>query len=337
MSFETGKRENETSLEQERIEASYAQMQKDIELMQRGSKYERSVEDDREILTSPEGEKFTIRKITKPEDPVIEKLYPLLRTRFTEEETDTPETIRDAISTHWGAYHIIEDADGNVLTHSCVGLLDLKNPEGSPEPKEGILFVGYILNDPNFHKPDLAREIFQSVYKDTLADAKSRGIGIKGITGESVERVEPLANMAGLSRIYFENRQGDIQELPFECPPINWNYETGEPLQDPTPEHLIVKLMDDKKTMDVQEILSMVWSIYEENYVFPATVIPSPDARQNNRQAVLQFYNKLKESLDGAKDGRLFTMSLRERRKKARELQGQGKKVIEVEIPNDEE
>jgi len=330
------RREPELDPGQEKIEESYRQMQKDINFMAEGSEYERVVEADKEIITSPEGEKFTIRKITDPEDPSIEKIYKLLEKRFDEEEIDTVETIRDAIATKWGAYHVIEDVEGNILTHTCVGLLNLENPDNRPEEREGILFVGYILNDPAFHKPDLGREIMHSVYKDTLQEAKSKNMGVKGIVGESVERVEPLANMAGLKRVYFEDGDGNVNELPFECPPINWDKDTGEPLEAPTPEHLIIKLMDDRQSLSIDEVLSMVWTIYKQNYIFPETVINSPQARERNHKVVFEdYYNKLKSSLSKAGSSQLFMMSLRERRKKAKELKTQGKELIEVEIPKE--
>jgi hypothetical protein len=322
-------------------EKSYQEMEGLVGELAARSRFERMSEGDKEFIVSSEGEKFGIRRIEDPKDPAVDKIYELLKKRFDEDELDTKETMIGAIENDYASYHVVEDKDGNILCHACTELLEVESaqPRKRGQPKESVLFVGYIVtnNELRYQDPKtlkssfMSQEIFQNVFREAVDDAREKKLAIKGLVGESVDELEPLVNRFGAKRIYFEDENGNVQEVEFTCPPLDWDSQTGEPRKEPTAEHLITRFMDGRQSFKKEELLAMVRSIYEENYVFPPEMLPSRKARKRNQEIVEGYYKKLEESLAQVKDGELFLMDYRERRRRRAELEAQGKQIIEGE------
>jgi hypothetical protein len=179
------------------IEQSCQRMEKMIEELKAISPYKRETgPDGKETLISPEGEKFFIERLTNPEDPTVLAVQTLIENTFSENEVDSPKTTKEAIKSNSANYFVIKNESGELITLSCTSFENVVTPDGDTfdllEPKQGIVSVGFIITEPKFKNKNLAKELYQSFYKHTISEAKQKQSIIKGVIGESVEKVEKI-------------------------------------------------------------------------------------------------------------------------------------------------
>ena len=150
--------------------------------------------------------------------------------------------------------------------------------------------------------------------------------------------------------MYFEDKDGNFKEVPYICPPIQWDEKTGQPLDPETeeigdkdikdysaPEHLMIRLVNGKDEMNVQELMPMIQSIYRDNYTLYNDLgeeYPTSEAIEYTRAAVNEFQKELEGVLSEAKDGKLLLLSAKEREDKIAELKSRGKEFHELQIEN---
>jgi len=321
--------DSEESHEQ-KVEQSCQKMEQIIEDLKKISPYQRITEPDgKETITSPEGEKFSIKRITNPEDPDVKEIHSFLVKTFTEDETDPLEKIKKAIETT--DYYIVKNEKGELVALSCTSFLNSLKPEGDTfdpiEPKESILFTGYFLTEPAYQSKGLARELYQSAYSSAISGARKNQSVIKGIIGENVETVEKFLNKMNRKRMYFNDENGNVQEVKYICPPLNWDDEKATPISSSTPEHLMYRSLDNQQEITTLDLLSMVKTIYKKVYI--VRTLQNENAKEANTKLVLETYHQLEEQLKQATDGKLFLMSAEQRDQKRIELESQGKKLID--------
>ena len=88
--------------------------------------------------------------------------------------------------------------------------------------------------------------------------------------------------------------------------------------------------------MPTGEVLRIVESIYRE-YVAEPDNYDSLEAYQTAKAFTNKMLEDLRIALSEAKDGKVFSLSERERRKKSQELEVQGKELIETVTEDDKE
>ena len=303
---------------------SYKRVDGLVEELQATSKFEREkLSDGREVIRSPEAGEFFIRKIEDVKDPAVEKMYELLVKEFSEEEADTPETIRGAIESDIQAYHVVEDAKGHVIALSNTEYLKLESSQ------DAMIFIAYVATDPGYRRLGIGSELYPGFYDFAKEKAKQDQARIKGVIGEAVGPVESFLNRMGRKRMYFEDEQGSIHEVPYIQAPLDWSEKTGKPRQKATPEHLMIRLLDERQEMQVSEVISMVKAIYEENYIFPEDYFKTEKAYQACEDTVMGHLKDLEVTLQKAKGGKIFLMDKKERAEKQKELEAQGKQIFE--------
>lgn len=327
------------------------------------SRYKRdSMLGGKEQIRSVEGESSVIDRITEKDDQRIKKLSESMGV-FAPEEADPPEIIESAIANVDGiyAYYILETPNGEIKAYVNSNYLELPLKPGEAKSKEVISFVGFAVVDEDFKRKGLGKEIVQSALKATLEKAKNQGQEIKAFIGEATETSEAFWNSVGQKRLYYEDSEGNYREVPYVCPPINWDYETGKPKDPETGEvrdesfikeysvskHLMLKSFGDGKnekgeeSITVQELMPMIEAIYKDNYSLisqpreigpDGNLYPADEAIEATLVAVKGFQDELQEVLNQAKDGKIILLSVQERENKIKELAAAGKKLSEIVV-----
>ncbi len=327
-----------------------------IEAYENKSGYTREeMTDGREKITSPEGEVFFVRTLEKPKDPAIKEIHDLMIEEFGEGEAEDLEWIRTSIKEKLNDYHVIESSDGKLIGFTNSQYLELEPKPRKEYPhtsaseylemepklgneqegaKESFVFLCYVVTAEEARGKGIGTELYRKFYEDSLKKASANGHEIKGVIDEAVSSVEVFTNKMGRDRMYFEDRSGNIIEVPYMCPPVNMDSETGKPPEgeqgEAYPEHLMIGLTNGAKELNAEDVLRMVKRIYME-YVADEENYNSKEAFQTAWDHDMVILKELEKSLLKAKDGRIFLMSADEREVKKTELASQGKKLIEVE------
>jgi GNAT superfamily N-acetyltransferase len=321
-------------------EESYRRMEGLIQELVASSKFGREIAPDgREVIKSPESDEFFIRRVRSAEDPSVKKIHEFLVKEFSEDEADTLETIQGAVGSDILAYHVIEDASGKIVALSNAEYLELEAGGFAKQdgPTDAVIFVAYILTDKAQRKQGIGSELYQDFYRFGLEEAQARDHRLKGIIGEAVSSVESFLNRMGRKRMYFEDEVGNVREVPYMQAPIDWDKRTGRAKTKATPEHLMLRLLDGRQEMQVEELLPMVKAVYKENYVFSEGYFRTKKAYEACKETVMGQLNDLVQSLQRAKRGKFFLMSAQEREVKKRELEAHGKKLYETKSGEESE
>lgn len=337
-------------------EQSQENMRKIIDGLAEKSRYQRQeVSPSQEKIVSPEGEKFSVERIKDPKSKDVQKLFKFLK-RFDPEECDSPKIIKDAIAnpTDAYAYYIIKNEKGEVIAHTQGSYLEMEPSGEKEESDQAILFMGYTITDEDYGRRGLAMESNRGVFKYAAEKAEQNEQELKAIVVEAVEASEVLANRLGMERIYFEDNEGNIHEVPYICPPLLWDEKTGRPLDPETeeigekdikdysvPEHLMIRMIDGRKEMDAEELMAILDPVYSDNYTLyrdEGDTNVTDEALEYSKNAVEKFKEELKAALTGAKDGKIFMMDAKERKTRKEELEANGKVFDElVKEEKDEE
>lgn len=308
-------------------EESAQRMERMAEELQASSPFQRSRERGAETIHSPEGEAFTIQKLTKPYEKAAKRTHEFMVEQFGREESETLNWFRHTIKEGINDYHTMEQ-DGRVVAFSNTRCLELE-PQGG-KPQEAILTVWHISTEEEMRNKGLASELYQSFYRDAAAKARERNQAIVGVVGEAVDAVESFLNRMGRKRAYYEDTEGNVREIPYQCPPVDMDSKTGEPLEAPVPEHVMIRMMDDQQEMPTEDLLRMVEAIYFREYLGAADDYASPEAYSRARQSNADLLGGMRGALAVAKGGKVFFMSRQEREARREALRAQGKDVYDT-------
>jgi hypothetical protein len=306
---------------------SYFKMEEILHGMRDRSRFKRLAgqNTNEEYLESSEGELFKQRKIISPDDPAIQKIYDFRKKYFSADEAGSLETVKSAIKEGW-IFDIIEDENGNIISY----LSSIYTSSEKDNQKYGSLFLGFIATDKHSQKRGFGEELLFNSYVYALENARSQNEIIQGIIGECVNESEIFFNKMGYKRIYFTSDHGDIQEVPYQCAPNDWNKNTGEPLLKPVSEHLMLRLISGANSTKTDELTQMIKPAYEKCYIFPKEFFDNQDAFENNKKSVTRQFEDLDKELRRAQGDELLLMSADEREQKQIELQPNNKKIIEI-------
>jgi len=319
------------------LETSHTQMQSLINELGRTSRFAREqTPDGRERIHSPERGEYGIRYVINAKDPVVKKIHATMVKEFGREESETLTWLRHTIRKDLNRYHVAETPEGKVAAFSNTQYLELESSQGKEDdPKESIVPIWHIVSDPALRNQGVASELYQSFYQDALAEAKKRGNVVKGIIGEAVSSVEKFLNRMGRKRMYFEDQGGNIHEVPYMCPPVDMDDATGEPRENPCPEHVMLRLVNGEQKMPKEDLLRMVKAMYVE-YVGARENYDTEEAYQKSLGYNMRLLEQMADAMSQSKDGTVFMMSREERDAKRQNLEKRGKKLVEVTTEDDE-
>jgi len=328
---------------------SWQQLERITSEMAAKSYYNRTTESktiDKIAPKDPENKRFAeigelkIEHIKDPESRKVEALVDFMN-KFEPEEADTPEIIRDAIAneTEAYAYHIIEDKDGKVAAHIQSSLLELAPANENDKPSQTIIFNGFVITADDFQRKGLATELYQTMMRCNLEKAKAKEQEVKAVVVEGKENSEPFWNHVGLRRIYFEDAEGNFHEVPYIQPPIDWNKKTGTPSgwkkgddfkKFSMPEHLMIRRVDDKQEITMDELRPMLEIIYSDNYTLyrnKGERYPTDKAIAKTQEIIEGFQQELEDAVSRSKDGKLYLFNAKEREQKMAEVKAAGKNL----------
>jgi hypothetical protein len=316
----------DTSELNERLRTNHLRMERLIgELPRNPSTRREPASSHTELVCPDQTSKFSLRKIVDPNDPAVNALYLFMKNVFVK-ESETLTWLIHSIKDELNDYYIIESKGGQVLAFSNSQYITL-SPK-TAHLAESIVVIWHVTTEANYRKRGFATEIYYSIYRDALATAQSRGHLIKGIVGEAIGEIEIFLNKMGRKRLYFEEAGGDVYEVPYICPPLDFNPQTGELIGDAIPEHVMLRLVNDDRILDTEQILRMVDGMYRE-YLGEVGDYRSTVAYENAERQICALLDALKFELSRAKDRRVFAMSKIERDRKREHLTWQGKRLVE--------
>ncbi|MDP3772429.1 MAG: GNAT family N-acetyltransferase [bacterium] len=319
------------------LEQSHAHMESLIGELALTSRFERErTSNSRERISSPERGEYNIRFVTDAKDPVVRGIHRTMVKEFGKEESETLTWLRHTIRKDLNRYHVAETPEGEVAAFSNTQYLELDPALGHEnDPRESVIPIWHIVSDPAFRNKGVASELYQSFYQDALEEAKKRGDVIKGIIGEAVDSVEGFLNRMGRKRMYFEDSNGNVHEVPYVCPPVDMDDTTGEPREEPVPEHVMLRLVNGEEKIPNEDLVRIVKAMYTE-YVGAPDNYDTQEAYQKALEYNMGLLGQLADAVGQSKDGSVFLMSKEEREKKREELAREHKELRELETGEEE-
>jgi hypothetical protein len=317
---------------------SHKDMEQIIQEIERKSKFRnrQKTADGKEVIVSPEGEKFEISRVTDSDSPDVEKMRELMLVgfegEFKDEDLDSLETMRQAVGNDTFIYNIAKNVEGDAIQLTLGYLLELGQERKEKKYNESLLFMGITVSREK--RKGLGAELNKSVFESGLEKAKKEGREIKAIAAAAVDQSEYLGNYVGMRRVYFENEKGEICEVPYIDPPLTWNFETGEAEAEALPAHFMLNMVNGENTVLVGDFMEMVDVIYKvDSMISPESrkddKAPTEEAIRRNHEIIEKIKNELMESLSQAKNGKIMLLDKKEREALAKELQIKGKKIFE--------
>jgi hypothetical protein len=237
----------------------------------------------------------TTRKLAK-------ELTKFLAEYFSEKETTDAETIEQGISQNLFQNYVARDKEGKIVSYLQSQAIESQSLENNPELSQ---MIWYIVTRKGYQGKSPVKNLLNRSLNDLLEKSKSEAKPIKGLIGETEDRVEKYMNRLGLDRIYYKDANGKTSRVPYECPPED---ESTKGVS----EHFMIKLLDGRKNMPKQEFLNLVDGVYAQ-YSRPEYFEDDERGRQCYLKIIAKIREKLVKSLEGV-DGDLFFMSERERR-----------------------
>lgn len=282
-----------------------------------------------EEIKPSKNKEIYIERITDPNEAI--NINSFLAKTFSKDEIDMLETTKKHIELNQANYNIARNKKGEIIAVSSSSLIDYIKPEGDNfntiEPRQSTIFISYILTDPKYRQNGLSSSLYQNTYIEAISDARKNQSIIKGIIGESVETAENYLNKMNRKRIYFNDKDGNIQEVKYLCPPLHYDDQKKNTKSNITPEHLMYRALDNQQEFTTTELLSIVKGIYKEMYVLKT--LQNEKTKKYNVKLVLKIYHQLEKELQQAQNGKVFLMSATERAEKKVELESKGKKLID--------
>lgn len=317
--------------------ASHRHLERIISEMKEKTRFQRErISPFRERIFSPENGEFFIDRITDPNTSEAGEICKFIG-KFDPEEVDVDE-VKLNIQDDRYAYYVVRDK-GKV-----VGCIQNSHIENLDNRDEIMIFIGHVIVAPEYWRKGLATELYQSVFERCLAKAKKENQIIKCICGEGETKaeMENFFNQMERKRIYFEDAEGDVHEVPYLQPPLKWDIDTGRPINPWTGEvaskeevekcsariHLMVRMIDDRQRFPARDVLSIVKTLYEDNYA-GKDFHGCPENPEVEKE-LDRLKAELAETLSLAKNGEVFLMNAEERAKKKEELLRTGKQIFET-------
>lgn len=250
-------------------------------------------------------QQYTIEVLDSPEHPSLPAAYDLLSQRFSSEELDPMEIMRDQMRGKRYGHEIdpngtkailfaIKNEKGEVVTTLDGGVLPLRDEKGELTG-ESVFMVFYVTTKPELEGLGLGREIMITAYQYAAQEAKRRGVKLIGGAGECTWTSRKYWERLGWRRTYTEMQDGSLAEVPYVQPPLAFELNTGEVEEGSgdAPEHFMIDFFDKKMEEDpaaAQRLARIVQAFYRtNNYINRQAFV---DAHKEDEQAAEQAYQR---------------------------------------------
>ncbi len=247
-------------------------------------------------------EKFNIELINDPESPALPKAYQVLAETFKPEEMDSLEIIREKMKGLRYGYDMggkafvlaLKNKQEEVQATLVGGLMPLFK-EQAEKNNDRVLIIFYLAIKDQMKKFGFGREAMIDAYKFAQVEAKKEKTNFKGAAGECTYTSRDYWEKFGWRRVYANNKNRLIEEIPYAQPPMAYDLKTGEVPEGAgvAPEHLMVQLIDqaDQSDEDLKSnVIRVVQTFYKSNnYVDSRAFI---DAAGGDEESAEQAYQK---------------------------------------------
>ena len=252
---------------------------------------------------------FSIDLLTSHDEQKLKQTFEFLSGFFEQGMDDYEHMIDEWIFDLDIAYHALGDGSGNVVGAANSSLLHL---ESGCENAESVLAVWYVAIDPKYRGRRLPNELYQSIYQFSLERIQTERKELKAIVGEAshkeiktIERVLSRDEIAR-KRVYYQDNDEVLREVPYVSPPLRWDFETGEPAEEAQANHLMLRLLNGEQHMPAKDLLTIIKAIYHDSY------LPRQDDFLNNESymkagvTVDNYLRSIEAALAEAKNGEIF-------------------------------
>ncbi len=305
----------------------YARDRKSSNKKNSAQRIERDVEDEsafflitRDPKTKQEKrEKFNIELINDPESPTLPKAYQVLAETFKPEEMDSLEIIKEKMKgLRYGydmgakAFAVAIKNEQEEIQATLVGGLMPLFKEQNEATKDRVLIILYIAIKDQMKKFGFGREAMIDAYKYAQEEVKKEKSNFIGAAGECTYTSRNYWEKFGWRRIYIDDKNGPITEVPYAQPPMAYDLETGEPAEGAgvAPEHLMVQFTGQAEQSNDERrsnVMRVVQTFYKcNNYVDRRAFTDAArgdkklaeQAFQEHLKAIKPFEDKYKEDLE---------------------------------------
>lgn len=228
---------------------------------------------------------------------------------------------------------------GDFILTSVVGPIDnpamISGAYGSVVPrneKEGILAIRFTLTEIAARGSGASQVADRLLITEASRLLAEDQLALKCLICEGVKRSEHYWNTIGVTqdegmkRIYGVLPSGELEEIAYSLPPLEWNSD-GSPIGEGIPEHLMILWRGSPDTVqknDLKDVLKVWW---DQWYTRPIEDFESSNAHRQHTQFVEQFLaNNVVTPLDRYTSLRLLSREQRE------ELRNEGQIIIEQVI-----
>ena len=325
-------------------ERSSFSMEEYLSQVAKKSKFTVEPTENGEVLISSEGEKFNMERISDPEDDRVSKLVNFV-SEFDPKEAITPEIIKKELEDELRIYTIIENDQKEIASFTQGNYLEIKPNKEGEKAKEAIVFLGYTITSEDHKRKGFALESNRKTIEIASKLAEARQQTLKAIVVEAVEESEPLGNQLGLKRAYYKGNDGNYFEVPYVQPPIQWDSETGAPLDYETgkvgekpleqyciEEHLMLKMTDGKQELSSPELIDIIRATYAI-YIHTNSHLAdefNKEAMKKMRKSVADIADGIQNKLSAAEDGKITLLDKNERLGLIKKLGAEGKELAEI-------
>ncbi|MDD5342484.1 MAG: hypothetical protein PHI73_04085 [Patescibacteria group bacterium] len=279
--------------------------------------------DGRLIIETREGEKYTIERLTDPEDPRLREAHALMSSEFSEDVMDDLETLQSALAGKViGSeedldtplqIHIIE-REGRVVGTSQSATLKCLDSDGSETGKKMVM-VTSLVTEKSTRQTGAGTELWRKLVLDA-----SRSEEISAVVDEAAGKAETFYETVGMRRLFIELEDGTMAEIPYYQSVLadSWNKKTGEPLagNKPEPLHFSAALLDrETQEMTTQELMSQIRGVMNyDSYQVLGYFKGNRKAFDRHEEILGQDLARLEQFLAQAKDGKVHLLTKKERK-----------------------
>ena len=295
----------------------------------------REESDDKTIIKTKEGEKFTIEQLTHLNKEGIAKSHGLLEQNLPPSEVDSKATIEAALQEKvvgdeegdfpepkLSVHNVEKNGEVAATTHSSVLTSFNESANGDFEPTDKKFIIGHYLVA---RENDQRKGVGLEMVRRTIKDAHQQDKGVNSIIYETDKEYEEFFNKAGIKRLYIETEDGTLKEVPYYQSILadGWNKETGKPKKGQQREalHLMMGLLDrETNEMTTEELMQKIRAIIDYNSYQTEGYFKDKKAHVQHEKLVNKELENLEEFLEQAKNGKIKLMSAEERWKFRNEL-----------------
>ena len=273
--------------------------------------------------------RFRLRRLTASQDKYIDNAHSFMLSQFGAEEAETKEWLYHAIADSINTVFVALNSDDKIVGLSNSQYLSLSGDTAKVRNRS-ILAVWHLSVDKSVRGLGLAKHLQFSMLRDAYLVAKRSCHHFVGVCGEVVETAEAIMNRLYCKRMYYPDQRGNLHEVPYVCPPVDYDAETGKLTGPAVPEHLMLGIIANNGNITSKILLNIVWAMYLE-YLGTRADYKSKGAYDRARKFLKSMLRGIDEQLSSSGGDELILLSRDERSLLRRKLRRLGRRIFDME------